>query len=150
MGNKLDLALKIAWKHYGRFYLWGGDDPSGFDCSGFVLEILQSVGVISSTHDLTADDMYREWYDLYKINNPFSGCLAFRVNTNNKAYHVGFMIDSQHVMHAGGGGSYIKTVSDAIKHNAFIKVRPIWRSALFINLFNSSHTENHRIPYEGC
>jgi len=29
------------------FYLWGGDDPlAGFDCSGFVIEILKSVGIL--------------------------------------------------------------------------------------------------------
>ena len=39
-------AYKLAWKYIGKFYKWGGDDPSGFDCSGFVIEILKSVGIL--------------------------------------------------------------------------------------------------------
>ena len=53
------MALKIAWAYLGRPYRWGGDDPmAGFDCSGFIVEILQSVGLIERREDFTAQGLW--------------------------------------------------------------------------------------------
>lgn len=41
------IATKVAWSFIGKWYKWGGDDPSGFDCSGFVIEILIGYGDFS-------------------------------------------------------------------------------------------------------
>ena len=39
--------LQTALAYLGTPYVWGGDDPSGFDCSGFVIECLKSAGLLN-------------------------------------------------------------------------------------------------------
>ena len=47
MNFRKNMAFEIAWHLLGTPYRWGGDDPIlGFDCSGFIVEILKSVGVL--------------------------------------------------------------------------------------------------------
>jgi cell wall-associated NlpC family hydrolase len=36
------VALEYAWTFLGTWYSWGGDDPSGIDCSGFTGEVMQA------------------------------------------------------------------------------------------------------------
>jgi len=123
----------------GLFYKWGGDDPSGFDCSGFVIEILKSVGVLPRKGDWTAEGLYGKFIN-YKVKTPEAGCLVFWWDKNGrKVIHVEFCIDENRTIGASGGGSYTLDLENAIKHNAFIKIRPINYGRLgkieFINPF---------------
>lgn len=43
-GNGTDV-VGIAQRYLGVPYEWGGEDPSGFDCSGFVQHVYQQVGI---------------------------------------------------------------------------------------------------------
>lgn len=120
--TKRDLAQKIAWSHLGRFYIWGGDDPSGFDCSGFVVEVLQSVGVLPVGSDATAETLRQKFSS---VLTPQPGDLVFWLR-NGSAFHVGMIIDpSSHYIGADGGRESTTSVEQAMKDNAFIKVRPI-------------------------
>jgi len=121
--NKLELALKVAWIYVGKFYKWGGDDPSGFDCSGLCVEILKSVGLIPRKSDYTAQGLFNK-FKSKEVLKPVQGCLIFWGNSHGLT-HVEFCIDSEHTIGASGGGSKTLTEADAIKHNAYVKVRPI-------------------------
>jgi len=116
------LAEKIAFSFLGKPYLWGGDDPmAGFDCSGFCIEVLKSVGALPLRGDWTAHSLSKLWPETY---NPSFGCLAFW-GSSAKITHVEFMLDNKYSIGASGGGSKTKTVQDAINQNAYIKIRPI-------------------------
>lgn len=120
------LASKVAWGFLGTPYIWGGDDPmKGFDCSGFVIEILKSVGALPRTGDWTAKELWDK-FDKKVIPYPNEGCLVFwRGRARNSAIvHVEYCIDDTHSIGASGGGRKTETVADAIKQNAYIKVRP--------------------------
>jgi cell wall-associated NlpC family hydrolase len=130
--NQIELMMKIAWSYLGTFYRWGGDDPSGFDCSGFVIEVLKSVGLLPEGFDGTAQTLH----DMFlPVSRPEIGYLAFRKNNDGKIIHVGIVTDTSSrrnlVIHASGGGSNTLTLEDAIKQNAFIKVRPVWKNAVY-------------------
>lgn len=124
--RKIDLAMDVAKSHLGRWYKWGGDDPSGFDCSGLVLEVLQSVGIISRGTDMTAANLYELFKDT-ETQTPVDGCLLFW-KSGDKIVHVEMVLakigEELFTIGASGGGSNTKTIEDAIAQNAFIKVRP--------------------------
>ncbi|MHB8053632.1 MAG: NlpC/P60 family protein [Candidatus Aminicenantales bacterium] len=112
-------------KHFiGTLYRWGGNDPSGFDCSGFVVEVLQGVGRLLHGRDYSANDLY----GIFKsniIDHGYAGCLAFWFDDSGKAVHVMLMTDADHVLGAVGGGSTTITAADAIRQNAFLALRPL-------------------------
>ena len=117
------IAVKRAWTMLDQPYTWGGDDPmKGFDCSGGVIEQLKSVGRLPRKFDCTAKGL---WGKFPKVKTPRAGCLVFY--GLNTVEHVEFCINRWLAIGASGGGSYVKTREDAIKYNAFIKLRPIKR-----------------------
>jgi cell wall-associated NlpC family hydrolase len=125
MYQKRELAIQIAWQWYGKPYLWSGDDPlAGTDCSGLWVEILKSVGILPHQGDWSADMLWKKFKEEGKeVFAPHRGVLAFW-RRNNKMIHVEMCIDEDHTIGASGGGSRTTSLADAIKDNAFVKVRP--------------------------
>ena len=135
---KMSIARQVAMSYLGTWYKWGGDDPSGFDCSGFINAILKSIGLLDRGTDYTACGLADLFFD-NKINILREGHLVFfgkafspgthgiRMlrETGLKITHVEYMLDHFHSIGASGGGSNILTPEDAIKYNAFIKIRPV-------------------------
>lgn len=106
----------------GRPYVWGGDDPSGIDCSGLVQEILASIGA-DPPGDQTADGLMRYFAThATRHTKPLPGALVFYGAPT--ATHVAFAIDHFRVIEAGGGGSKTLTPADAARQNAFVRIRP--------------------------
>jgi cell wall-associated NlpC family hydrolase len=124
--TKREVAVTVAWKMWGLPYLWGGDDPmAGFDCSGMSVEILKSVGELPHEGDWTANDLYLRYRDR-RVDTPREGCLVF-YGSASKITHVEFCLDESVSIGASGGGSSTTDLADAIRQNAYIKVRPIRR-----------------------
>lgn len=125
MLTRRDWATKYAWHFIGTPYHWGGDDPmEGFDCSGFVIEILRSVGMLSRHGDWTADDLWRR-YQPARTAIPTEGCLVFWWNDQQtRVIHVEYCLNDRYSLGASGGGSSTTTVEDAVRRNAYIKMRP--------------------------
>ena len=118
-------AIRYAWAFLGLPYQWGGDDPiRGFDCSGFVIEALQGVGVLPHGFDTTADGLYRKFRG-NETAAPGAGCLVFWFGADGKAKHVEMLVNDLHVIGASGGGSATTSREAAAEHNAFIKMRPL-------------------------
>ncbi len=125
MSDMKDVALKIAWNMWGKPYLWGGDDPiQGFDCSGMVIEILKSVGLLPRKGDWTADHLYRHFQHLER-SEAGSGYLVFW-GSSRRMTHVEFGIGSDISLGASGGGHKTTSVGEAIRQNAYVKARPIY------------------------
>ena len=104
-------------------YSYGGSDFSGMDCSGVIIEVLKSVGILPHKFDDTAHGLYLKFKDKI-VDRGYAGCLVFWFR-EGKARHVMMMVDDFHVMGACGGGGDTKTVKDAIRNDAFVKLRPI-------------------------
>ena len=122
--TKRELAVKYLWHWLGIQYSYGGNDPmEGWDCSGIDIEVLQSVGILPHKYDNTAHGLYLKYKDNF-VTTGYAGCLVFWFRSG-KARHVMMMIDDFHVIGACGGGGDTKTTKDAIRDNAFIKMRPI-------------------------
>jgi len=118
------IASSLAFKFVGKPYIWGGDDAvAGWDCSGFVIEILKSVGLLPRSGDWTAEGLYLLFKDK-EVTVAKEGCLVFFAK-NNKINHVEYVWKNGLTIGASGGGSRTLTREDAIKQNAYIKMRPI-------------------------
>lgn len=121
-----EIALRAAWKYLGKWYLWGGDNPQGFDCSGFVIECLKSGGILPVRGDWTASELWYKFTEKCSVHSPKAGCLVFfrkLTDPSQKIVHVEMCLDGELSIGAMGGGKYVKTIADAFAHDAFIKIR---------------------------
>lgn len=127
------LFMRIAWTYLGTWYRWGGDDPSAFDCSGYSIECLQSVGLFPDPGDTTAAGLWK-MFENRRIRGAVEGALVFWENESGEVAHVEICVNDTFSIGAHGGFN-IKTIDDAIEFNAFIKVRPIAGRALILRGF---------------
>lgn len=110
-------------------YIWGGDDPiRGLDCSGFVQELYSMIGI-----DPIGDQTAQGLHDYFKIRSKEGprqvGTLMFYGKSVDHISHVAMIIDDEgyYIIEAGGGGSKTVNQEEAIKQNAFIRIRPFNR-----------------------
>lgn len=118
-----ELMLEVAWRLYGTPYIYGGNSPLvGLDCSGFVCEVLRSVGIIGK-EDLNAQMLY----DRFKLlpNSIKPGSLLFFGKDLKSISHVGLAVSDFAYLEAGGGDSTTYSVEKAQKQNAYVRLRPI-------------------------
>ena len=80
-------------------YLWGGRTPLGFDCSGFVQQLLAARGVRLPRD---AREQYLSARLLRKTERPRTGDLVFFGPGPGRISHVGIMVGHQVFAHARG------------------------------------------------
>lgn len=132
--SKYAVLYELMWAYVGRPYIWGGDDPiAGFDCSGLVLELLTSIGHWPEHQDATAQQIHDHFLPSSKPDVQEFGSLVFYGKDSSSITHISIIISPGFILEAGGGGSKTLTVEDAIKQNAFVRVRPF------------SHREHERV-----
>ena len=141
LNMKRAIAVQLAFSMVGKPYIWGGDDPmKGFDCSGLVIEILKSVGLLPRKGDWTAHGLYNLFKDK-AVDEPRAGCLAF-YGTFDDITHVEWLETDDLTIAASGGGSKTLTEADAIRQNAYVKIRPLRPDAVaFVDPFKESGNE---------
>lgn len=131
------ILYDYALQHVGLPYRWGGDDPiKGYDCSGFVLELLKSAGEFSEHFDTTAQGLFNYFSEngKGKLNTWGLGALAFYGKSASKVSHVAFCLDEYRMVEAGGGGSRTRDAEDAARQNAYIRVRLIRRRSDMVGM----------------
>jgi len=131
MITKREFALQIADRLLFQPYLWGGDNPlAGFDCSGFIIELLKSVGTLPREGDWTAEGL-RNLFASKRVTQLGGGVLVFWSKASDAAAagHVEMVYavigNVAHTIGASGGGSKTDSLQDAIQHDAYVKIRPV-------------------------
>jgi len=126
--DKKDILIMFFQSSLNINYKWGGDNPfEGFDCSGFVQEALSAIG-LDPPGDQTSDALYRYFKNPLKARQnilQFGSLLFF--GTEKKIKHVAIALNHNEMIEAGGGGSKTKTIDDAIRDKAYVRIRQIKR-----------------------
>jgi cell wall-associated NlpC family hydrolase len=123
--NKTQIMLEYASYFLLIPYRWGGSHPSiGYDCSGFIQEILASVG-LDPKGDQTAQMLYSELKQGPWKEGLQPGSILFFGAGPYQITHVAIALDNYHMIEAGGGNSKTKDIATAATQNAFIRIRPI-------------------------
>jgi len=135
--NKRGLSIEVAKGFLNLPYRWGGNDPlAGFDCSGLIVEILQSVGIMARGLDYTANGLSK-LYAESDLMEP--GNLVYWDWNGDGIYDhiemIAFIDDTGEVFTIGasGGGSATTSEESAISQDAFVKIRPLRDGWKFIS-----------------
>lgn len=122
---EMQILINYALSMVGTPYIWGGEGPphiGGYDCSGFIQELLRSVG-FDPPGDQTAQALYDYFEKKGQWNRSGAGVLVFYGKGPSEITHIAMMIDVHRVIEAGGGNSSCRTREDAIRQGAFVRVR---------------------------
>lgn len=133
-----DLILTYLWALVGKPYVWGGQGPDGFDCSGLVVEVLKALGHVNHRYDATSHNLYLATKKGL-IRKPQSHALAF-YGTKNRIVHVGYCISDTLMIEAGGGTSATIDEESASKLGAMVRVRPIFGRKDFLEVHTFDKT----------
>lgn len=135
-----NLFLNSCVKFLNLPYIWGGDDFTGYDCSGLVQELLAMIG-LDPAGDQTAQALYAhfskpEFHELIyftpKVEKFETGTLIFYGQSLSKITHIGLILDKKTMIEAGGGGSRTTSPESAALANAFVRLRPFDRRKDFV------------------
>lgn len=120
----LDNLVLYANSFLGVEYLYGGDSVfTGMDCSGFVCEVLRSVGLVGHREDLSAQGLFEKFK-----NNPrgrYIGSLLFFGKSEKEISHVAMAVNYYVMIEAGGGTPKTDSKERAHQMNACVRQRPI-------------------------
>lgn len=121
----IQMLIDYALQFVGTPYIWGGDDAiKGYDCSGFLQELLASVG-FDPPGDQTAHHLQSFFLKHgERLEIPAPGALLF-FGTEEKCTHCAMALTRDLMIEAAGGGSKTTSREKAIQHNAYVRMRPI-------------------------
>ncbi|MDR2734486.1 MAG: C40 family peptidase [Spirochaetota bacterium] len=100
-GSRSDAAA-TAKRYLGTPYRYGGSDPRGFDCSGFVLYVFRQHGV-ALPHN-AADQFAR----LKSVRTPEAGDLVFFNTFGRGVSHVGIYTGKDTFIHSPREGKTVE------------------------------------------
>lgn len=119
--------INYAKSFIGKPYIWAGSGPVGFDCSGFIIEVLQAFGHLPKG-DWTADGLFKKLKELGWTEVPLEharGADVVFFISGKKYSHVAMMVNPTQYIEAGGGTSNCKTPETS---SGMVRLRPLsWR-----------------------
>ena len=94
--EQAEAALQAAFSVLGAPYVWGGQDPSGFDCSGLAIWAYNHAvpGIHWYTGDSFVDDTTAHMLFVYNVKplrarEVWPGDLVFVTSSTNRVTHMG-------------------------------------------------------------
>lgn len=95
--------IKNAQKYMGVPYVWGGDTPSGWDCSGFTQYVMKESGI---TIPRTAAEQFSKGVAVNKTDLQV-GDMVFFTTYKPGASHVGFYMGDGKFIHASSAAKQV-------------------------------------------
>jgi cell wall-associated NlpC family hydrolase len=122
-----DHITRLALKLVGCPYIWGGNAPwNGFDCSGFIVWVLQVFAILPSG-DWTAATLAAHFsqHPTVPPNGTLPGDLAFYGSDPLRPVHVMLCTGAGTCVGASGGGPTTTSLEIARAKHAMVKPKPI-------------------------
>jgi cell wall-associated NlpC family hydrolase len=118
------MLISYARSFIGTPYIWGGNSPDGYDCSGLVQECLAFVGC-DPVGDQTAQTLFNHFSRNGTVTELRPGAVVFFGSSTRAISHVSLGTSEHTIIEAGGGDSTCITVEVANRKGAFVRERPI-------------------------
>ena len=99
-----DQIVALAKQNLGVPYKWGGTTPSGFDCSGFVYYVLNTLGIKASR---TLTTMYGQGTEVSKSELKPGDIVFFKNTYKTGLSHVGIYVGGGQFIHAPSSGKVV-------------------------------------------
>ncbi len=103
--------VREARAYLGTPYRWGGEEPGGFDCSGFIVYLLDKLGYPLPSGVRTASQLYRRLGRAVSYEGLRPGDLVFFTTYKPGASHVGIYLGGGKFIHSSSARSKV-TISD--------------------------------------
>jgi cell wall-associated NlpC family hydrolase len=115
-GNVVQTAIAYARAQLGKPYIFGGEGPTGYDCSGLTMKAYAYAGVYIGSHSVN-DQFYtaRSRGQIVPYSQRQAGDLIFWGDGPGNFYHVGIYI---------GGGMMIAAPTEG----DVVKIQSVWGS----------------------
>ncbi|PLS07249.1 C40 family peptidase [Neobacillus cucumis] len=104
--SKAQMVINEAKKYIGTPYLWGGNSPAGFDCSGYTSYVFAKVGITIPRTAAT------QWSGLKPVSAPNPGDLVFFETYAPGPSHVGIYLGNNQFIQAGSNGVSIADMTN--------------------------------------
>jgi hypothetical protein len=97
--REIEFLRSIALKYLNAPYLWGGKNPFGIDCSGFVQMVFKICGyhLFRDCEQQASQGKFIETIDEIR-----PGDLVFFRNGEERINHVGILLEDDKIIHASG------------------------------------------------
>lgn len=108
-------------KHLGTKYVWGGEAPGGFDCSGLMQYVAKQLGI---TIPRTAADQAKAGKEVGK-GELQPGDMVFFNTSGSRVSHVGMYIGDGKMIHAPKTGDVVKvsSIEDSYYASKYVTAR---------------------------
>ncbi|MEO4049448.1 DUF1353 domain-containing protein [Pseudomonas sp. CAU 1711] len=121
---------KLCEAELGRPYIWGGNGPDSYDCSGLVQSLLAHLN-LDPPGDQSAAGLYKHFMkerhsQSVGLADSELADLVF-YGQNEAVTHVALAWGDQQMIEAGGGGMDTTTPEKARSKGAEVRIRPITR-----------------------
>ncbi|MBM7690298.1 cell wall-associated NlpC family hydrolase, partial [Enterococcus ureilyticus] len=119
--TKNDAVVNLALKYLGVPYLWGGNTPAGFDCSGLVQYVYKNAVNITVPRVTTGQESSGKEVSLSSLQK---GDLLFWGN-RGRTDHVAIYIGNNKFIHAPQPGGVVEIVNiNSYKPNFARRILP--------------------------
>lgn len=102
---KFGSVLQFAKAELGQPYVWGGDEPGGFDCSGLVQYVYDKAGI---TLPRTAQEQYNSTRHVSAGESLLPGMLVFFGQSATDITHVGIYLGEGKMLDAPHTGADVR------------------------------------------
>ncbi|WP_139491850.1 C40 family peptidase [Brevibacillus dissolubilis] len=117
--------IRDAYNYTGVPYVWGGETPSGFDCSGFIHYMLQKHGIDSER--TTSRELYKMGIPVGRQGLQVGDLVFFGLTEPGEVSHVGFYVgDGKFISATNSKGIWVYDLDNSYWGPKYLGARRIY------------------------